>query len=1022
MIARNPNTGGTIRIMKSDSSVWKNRKTLVYKKDPPVSNSELESWKRWDIVISDINPSLLSWNPQIVVLTDDSPSVHTWLRSNLAKSIQFILISLKIVDSFGSDEFYSLQLGNVICLDEFASMYPFIGSEWDGTIEDAIISTAIVFRYSRLIGIKYTNERLKNLKLNASLSIEESSPPPEPLVLIQQYYVPTQSKRAKELYKCLVKNLECKYVDKIILCMETPNAKLPSDPNGKIIKVPMKSRMTYKACIELIQSNVAPGHIVVFANTDIYLESSWRSVWSIDLHDTLLALLRWDEGEPGNEPTIFGPRSDSQDSWVIHSDSVLSRSWDLDAFNIPFGKSGCDNAVLIPFLKHKFKISNPAMSLRTIHVHQSEIRTYVKSDLVDKPVYMYLDPTGIHELNPIMIWDGWASKKVPEVSFDRPLKATTAKMLGIFCSQLNRDPAFVWSANSLNTYTPPPNQDRYIDISGGFVSPSGLVYKYNELCVGNTEIQKKLWSENTLSHILSSQDTDIMMAFPLESTWFNDPALYTLHYLSKVVKQHLETPTASFWCKKSNEILHVFKIFKWANVRGHILEYSEQSQAFAHKVLGRTSHTLRLMPSDIESLRTALYTPWKSESDNPIIVLVNDTLHIKDTIEDRLHKLGLENGYTIKTVSSNDLPSRWNEVLSGASRVILSTSAKNLKTNTWAWAWMAPKGCKFLELQDEREPSDQLLHLCAAGGQEWTLLQYPRSTPDGLNKIIINEATKWFNTTNVSNLVLPLVIVPPKTMKFGFFGHKGDSFRELVDMWAENGLVESKEDPAVTQCWLSSVGNTLLYDRPTWSWLEKSSEAEQNYKVCLTGNPEPSKPNSKPWIFWPRQPRLVEKLASTLVPLGDRKESIVFYGRIENDTQGKYRQDISGWQSICSKFSMPTGAKELYALSPEDYLLALQNARYGLCLRGFGAKCNREIELLAMGTVPLVTPGVDITNYAEPLIDGIHVLCVSDPANARKQIASISESQWETMSKAGHMWWKRNASLNGSWSRTKEYI
>ena len=1022
MLARNPNTGGTIRIMKSDASIWKNRKTIVYKKDGPKSKTDLELWKRWDIIVATTDPHVLQWSPQIIVLTEDSPSVHAWLQSAAPKSVQFILITLKIVNSFGSDAFHALNLGNVICLEEFTSMYPFLGAEWDGTVEDAIINAAIVFRYTRLIGVKNNGERLKNLKLRVSLTIDESSQATEPLVLIQQYYVPAQSKRAKELYKCLVKNLECKYVDKIILCMETPNAKLPPDPNGKIIKIPMKTRLTYKACIEVIQSKVEPGHIVVFANTDIYLDSSWRSVWSVNLEDTLLALLRWEEGDYGSEPTIFGPRSDSQDSWVIHSDSVLSRSWDLDAFNIPFGKSGCDNAVLIPFLKHKFKISNPAMNLRTIHVHQSEIRTYVKSDLVDKPIYMYVDPTGIHELNPVLTWDKWASKKVVDASLDRPLKATNPKMLGIFCSQLNRDPAFVWSANSLNTYVSPQYQDRYIDISGGFVSPNGLVYTHNELCVGSTEIQKKLWSENTLSHIMPSQDTNIMMAFPLESVWLNDSALYTLYYLSKVVKQHCDTPTGSFWCKKTEELLHAFKLFRWANVRGHILEYSEESQAFAEKIVGRTSHTVRLMPPDIDALRTALYNPWKSESQNPILVIVTDTLHIKDSIESGLEALGLENGYTIKTLSSNDLPNKWDEVLSGASRVILSTSAKNLKTNTWAWAWMAPKGCKFLELQEEREPSDNLLHLCAAAGQEWTLLQYPRSTPDGFKKIIINEATKWFNSESASKNTLPLVIVPAKTMKFGFFGHKGDSFREMVDMWAEKGLVECKEDPAVTQCWLSSVGHTLLYDRPTWSWLEKSSEAEQKYKVCLTGNPEPSKPNAKPWIFWPRQPRLVEKLASTLKPLEDRKDSIVFFGRVENDIQGKYRQDISGWQSICSQFSMPIGAKEPYTLSPEEYLLALQNARYGLCLRGFGAKCNREIELLAMGTVPLVTPGVDITNYAEPLIDGIHILCVSDPMNAKQKISAITHAQWETMSKAGHMWWMRNASVDGSWLRTKEYI
>jgi hypothetical protein len=262
-------------------------------------------------------------------------------------------------------------------------------------------------------------------------------------------------------------------------------------------------------------------------------------------------------------------------------------------------------------------------------------------------------------------------------------------------------------------------------------------------------------------------------------------------------------------------------------------------------------------------------------------------------------------------------------------------------------------------------------------------------------------------------------------MKFGFFGHKGDSFRELTDMWAENGYIEKKEDPVVTQCWLGGVGKTLLYDRPTWEWLEKSSDSEQNYRVCLAGNPAASeKPNAEPWIFWPRQPRLVERLAASTLEKGfnDRSDLLVFYGRVENEKQGAYRQDISGWQGLCTKFSMPVGAKEPYALGPEEYLAELQNAKYGLCLRGYGPKCNREIELLAMGTVPLVTPGVDYTGYAEPLIDGVHVICVANAEDAKTKMADISESVWAAMSKAGYEWWKRNASAEGSWLKTKAFI
>jgi len=1027
MLARNPNTGGEIRVIKLDTSIWKNKKTLVWMKDGPETyGADARLWQRVDIAVVGVSKKLMAWSPQIVILTEDTPEVQAWLSTQAARDTRFILISSKVVESIGEDKFESFQLGNVMCLEEFNTMYPFLGSEWDGSAEDALISAAVVFRYMRVVGIKAGHTRLGQILIDkVSITLEESSPPPEPLVLIQQYYTPANKIRSKELYKCLKANIENPLIDRIVLFVESKSDLLPPDPNKKVTKVLMKSRITYADCIETVQKQIGPGHLVVFANTDIYLDATWRSVWAVDLRDTFAALLRWEEGEGATEATPFGPRNDSQDSWLIHSDSVLSRTWDLEKFKIPFGKAGCDNAILTEFMRNKFKIVNPAFSLRTIHVHKSEYRTYDKTNIVDTPVYVFIEPSGIHELNPITSWDSWTTGLVAHKPLDRPLKATNNKMLGIFCSQMNRDPSFVWSVDGTNAYNAPANQDHIIDISGGaFVSPSGLVYKHTNLYVGNTETQKKIWSENKISHLMPAQLTPAMMCFPLETDWLTQPSLYTLYYLSKVVKQHVLTPEASFWCKKSDLLLPSFRLFKWKEPRGHLIEFNEQSQAFAKKVVGNTSHTVRIMPADVDALRSAFFGGWKEvPSDDNVLAIIGDTVHLTDKLLRALAEAAQEADLTVRVVLPGADAACFAEALNGASRVIVSTSAKTIKTPTWAWSWLTPKGCKILELQEDREPSDGLLHLCAAGGMEWTLLQYPRSTPDGFRKIIMTEFGKWLAAGSTSSATLPVVIVPPKTMKFGFFGHKGDSFRELVDMWAEKGYIESKEDPAAVQCWLGGIGRTLLYDRPTWSWLEKAPEAEQTYKVCLAGNPDPSeKTDAKPWIFWPRQPRLVERLAATLKGPEERHDSLVFFGRVENDTQGKYRQDISGWASLCSKFSMPIGAKEPYLYGPEEYLLALQGSKYGLCLRGFGPKCNREIELLAMGTVPVVTPGVDITNYAEPLLDGIHVLCVTDPADAKKKMAAISDTQWETMSKAGHMWWKRNASAEGSWLKTKSLL
>ena len=1029
MLARNPKTGGQIRVIKSEASIWKDSKTLVWMKKP---FDDLETrWKRWDILVVGTDSRLLSWKPDIVVLTQDDQATRDWLKTSDAKATRFILITMKLVSSLAKEGFDISILGNVLCLEEYSSIYPFLGPKWDGTIEDAIVCAGLVFRYNKLIGVKPNHSRMKVLAFDkVNLKLLESCKQPEPLVLIQQYYKPKEAKREAELYKCLKKNLECEYIDQIILYLESKDVNLPPDPLKKLVTIPLKSRLTFADCIQAVQKRVSPGHLVVFANTDIYLESSWRSLWSVDIHDTFMALLRWEEGLDGAEPTMFGPRADSQDTWVIHSDSVLDRSWDLKSLNIPFGQAGCDNSICVEFLRKKFKIVNPSSSLKTIHVHQSEIRNYDPKNIVDRPTYMFIDPTGIHELNPVLNWDGWAGEPIKYKALERPLKATTPRALQMFCSQLNRDPSFLWTAEGSNSYTPPEGQDRPIHMTGGaFVSPNGLVYRHTDICVGSTEIQKTAWSLNTLSHLIPAHGVDEMMAFPLETTWVHEPSLYILNYLSRILRQRKETPEASFWCKKTEGLLAAVKLFKWDLSQGRLLEYDDQSQVFSKKVYGSTAHGVRIMPEDVETLRKNTLDNWIDKVDFiHTILFVIDTLHIKGDLLQDLQNFTKCLGYTSRFISSHSNALEWKEALSAASHVVLSTSLKNLKSSTWAWLWMAPRGCKVLELQEEREPSDALLHLCAAAGLEWTLLQYPRSTPEGFRKIVMKEYQKWFSGLQVEKkMSLPVIYTPLKSMKFGFFGHKGDSFREMIELWEEKGYVERREDTSITNCWLGGIGSEaiLLYDRPTWSWLDKSSEKEKTYKTCLAGNPDPSeKPNAKPWTFWPRQPRLVEDLAPKISRRGfrDRLDSLVFFGRVENDEQGQWRKDISGWLDVCTKFSMPIGAKQPYAFSPREYLEALSNSKYGLCLRGYGPKCNREIELLAVGTVPIVVEGVDMVSYADPLVEGVHYIGVSGPNEAREKIESINDSEWSVMSKAGHEWWKRNASVEGSWSITKSYL
>ena len=90
-------------------------------------------------------------------------------------------------------------------------------------------------------------------------------------------------------------------------------------------------------------------------------------------------------------------------------------------------------------------------------------------------------------------------------------------------------------------------------------------------------------------------------------------------------------------------------------------------------------------------------------------------------------------------------------------------------------------------------------------------------------------------------------------------------------------------------------------------------------------------------------------------------------------------------------------------------------SKYGLCLRGYGSKCHREIELMALGTVPIVTEDVNTDSYLEPLVEGEHFFKIQSPAELRAIVETTPEPIWRKMSKACISWYKRNAYSDNAW-------
>jgi hypothetical protein len=192
--------------------------------------------------------------------------------------------------------------------------------------------------------------------------------------------------------------------------------------------------------------------------------------------------------------------------------------------------------------------------------------------------------------------------------------------------------------------------------------------------------------------------------------------------------------------------------------------------------------------------------------------------------------------------------------------------------------------------------------------------------------------------------------------------------------------------------------------------------AEREWAAALFGNPKPIAGITSPWFFWPRRPSLVEKFE----PRHDfhQRKGTVFYGKIENKVQERRRQ--GSWKEACEEWIMVRG-DEKYPFTQDEYLFKLSEARFGLCLAGYGLKCHREVECMAVGTVPLCSSDVDMDSYASPPVEGIHYIRVNSPDDIGKA-ESMGEDQWIRMSAACRKWWSENASCAGSFELTKRLI
>jgi hypothetical protein len=229
------------------------------------------------------------------------------------------------------------------------------------------------------------------------------------LHLLLQLWKPGDPSRWQELKAALIQNAINPLVHRIHILLDGANAAeayadWPAWMREKLTVFPSQERLNFKWAFEYM-AILPKGDYAALINTDIYFDRSIRELWNVSMKNRCISLLRYEvtlayaRGDAGAaEPRLFGPRADSQDSWIFAVDELVDHqargeSWrELD---FCMGKPGCDNAIMGELLRRKWSLANPAYSIRALHIHANPARGYSVNELVSLGLYVHLWPVAL---------------------------------------------------------------------------------------------------------------------------------------------------------------------------------------------------------------------------------------------------------------------------------------------------------------------------------------------------------------------------------------------------------------------------------------------------------------------------------------------------------------------------------------------------------------------------------------------------------------------------------------------------
>lgn len=218
------------------------------------------------------------------------------------------------------------------------------------------------------------------------------------IFLVQQFFVHKDEKRRKEIVETLKKNISLELFDKILLLNERKYTKeemgLSDDEMKKITQIIVGNRLRYGDFFRQIKNMGLSGYYVL-ANSDIFFDKTIVNLFRTDLsiNKSCIALLRYEYNNEKNlnNCKLYGPRSDAQDTWIIHSNFIPDKKiW--KTFDFHMGFAGCDNKIAYLFYILGYNVYNIPEHIRSYHFHQTGVREYLDKAKISRP-YLFVYPT-----------------------------------------------------------------------------------------------------------------------------------------------------------------------------------------------------------------------------------------------------------------------------------------------------------------------------------------------------------------------------------------------------------------------------------------------------------------------------------------------------------------------------------------------------------------------------------------------------------------------------------------------------